>query len=215
MSRKSLTDRLAIAHTARRVLIAVEGRATEAPYFEAIRRHLHLPASVVTILDNKGSSPISLVTGVIQARDRLAEAGGFDAIGGDTAWAVFDGDEHRLSDPKGWARALALAKQEGVRLAVSNPCFELWFLLHYEDQFAPIEAKAAIARLKRHLPHYKKGASLFPEPLLPLTAGAIGRARKLEKRAQREGLGEYPNPGTSVPDLIEHLFRIGGAGITA
>lgn len=209
---RSAVDRRAIAHTARRALIAVEGKATEAPYFEAIRRHLHLPTSVVTILDNKGSSPISLVGGVLKARDRLAEDGLFDARAGDTAWAVFDGDEHRRSDPKGWEAALRLAETEKVRLAISNPSFELWFLLHFEDQFAPLEAKAALARLKRHLPHYRKGAPLFPDPLLPLSQAAIDRARRLEARARREGETGQPNPGTGVPALVEHLFKLGGLG---
>ncbi|MFN3429922.1 MAG: RloB family protein [Candidatus Sericytochromatia bacterium] len=203
-------DRRLTARTARRVLIAAEGRATEAPYFEAIRRHLHLPTQVVTVLDNKGSSPISLVRGVIQVRDRLIDAGGFDAHGGDTAWAVFDGDEHRHSDPKGWAEAHRLAEKAGVRLAVSNPSFELWFLLHFEDQFAPLDAAGAIGRLKRHLPRYKKGLALFPDPLLPLTQAAIDRAGRLAERARREGTGEaHPNPSTGVAALVDHLFALG------
>lgn len=200
-----------IARTARRTLLAVEGRATEAPYFEAIRKHLYLPTSVLTILDNKGSSPISLVRGVLQIRDRHLEDGTFDPAGGDTAWAVFDGDEHRLSDPKGWEAAFRLAEKEHVRLAVSNPSFELWFLLHFEDQFAPLDAKAALEKLKRHVPRYKKGTPLFPDPLLPLTMGAIERARRLEARARAEGTWPAANPSTTVPDLIEHLFALGGA----
>ena len=199
------------ARTARRTLIATEGRATEAPYFEAIRRHLHLPTEVATILDNQGSSPISLVRGVVKARNRAIADGRFDGPGGDTAWAVFDGDEHRLSDPKGWAEAHRLAEAEGVRLAVSNPSFELWFLLHFEDQFAPLDAKAALARLRRHLPRYKKGSALFPDPLLPLTRAAIDRARRLDERARQEDAPGWPNPSTSVPALVEHLFAIGGA----
>jgi hypothetical protein len=213
------TDRhRAIARTARRALLAVEGRATEAPYFEAIRKHLHLPTHVLTILDNKGSSPISLVKGVIKIRDRHIEGGTFDPAGGDTAWAVFDGDEHRLSDAKGWAEAFRLAEKEHVRLAVSNPSFELWFLLHFEDQFAPVDAHAALEKLRRHVPRYKKGTPLFPDPLLPLTQGAIDRARRLDARARAEhigptqsGGGATANPSTSVPALIEHLFALGGA----
>jgi hypothetical protein len=207
----SADDRRTAAHTARRALIAVEGRATEAPYFEAIRRHLHLPTRVVTVLDSLGSSPISLVRGVIKVRDKAIAAGEFDAKGGDTAWAVFDGDEHQASDPRGFAEACRLADAKGVRVAMTNPSFELWFLLHFEEQFAPLDARAALARLKRHVPHYRKGAVLFPDPLLPLTQAAIERARRLDERARREGVPGLPNPATGVPALVEHLFALGDA----
>lgn len=196
--------------TARRMLLAVEGRATEAPYFEALRRHLHLPTRVVTILDNQGSSPISLVRGVIKARDRLIADQAYDAAGGDTAWAVFDGDEHRRSDPKGWAEAQRLAARHQVRLVVSNPSFELWFLLHFADQFAPLDAKGALEALRRHLPRYKKGLPLFPDPLLPLTQAAIERARRLDARARAADGGDHANPTTGVPALVEHLFALAG-----
>jgi hypothetical protein len=196
--------------TARRMVLAVEGRATEAPYFEALRRHLHLPTRVVAILDNQGSSPISLVRGVIRARDRLVADQAYDAAGGDTAWAVFDGDEHRLSDPRGWAEAHRLAERHQVRLAVSNPSFELWFLLHFADQFAPLDARAAVEALRRHLPRYKKGLPLFPDPLLPLTQNAIDRARRLDARALKADMGGHANPSTGVAALVAHLFDLGG-----
>ena len=66
-------------------------------------------------------------------------------------------------------------------------------------------------RLKRHLPRYKKGSALFPDPLLPLTRAAIDRARRLDERARQEDAPGLPNPSTSVPALVEHLFAIGGA----
>lgn len=48
----------------------------------------------------------------------------------DSAWVVLDGDEHIQNDPQNWHAALQLAEGSDIHLAVSNPCFELWYLLH-------------------------------------------------------------------------------------
>jgi hypothetical protein len=44
---------------------------------------------------------------------------------------MFDRDEH-----PNFARAIDLADRHGIKLAMSNPCLELWFILHFEDQTA-------------------------------------------------------------------------------
>ena len=74
-----------------------------------------------------------------------------------------------------------------VELLVSNPCFELWYLLHFEDQRAHIDCKNCENRLKKHLPNYKKAE--VPKGLRDGQCTAIERAEKLE---------EYKNPSTSV-----------------
>jgi hypothetical protein len=199
---------LAAHRLARRTLIACEGRATEPNYFQAIRRHLHLPEKTLIVLDNRGSSPKSLVARVVKEREKLVEKGEFAPAAGDTTWAVFDGDEHRRADPKGWKAAIELAAREDVRLAVSNPCFEFWFLLHFEEQFAPLDVAGAIARLKKHVPGYTKNANLFPDPLLPLTEAAIKRAERLDARARQEGTGRHANPSTGMAALVRHLLGL-------
>lgn len=194
--------------TARRTLIACEGRATETGYFEALRRHLRLPPAVMSVFANKGSSPLTLVRQLVAERDRRAEQGTFDAAGGDVCWVVCDGDEHRLADAKSWNAAIALAEQERVRLAISNPSFELWYLLHYQDQFAPLTAAQALAQLKRHLPRYAKASVLFPEPLLPRTAEALRRAKTLDARARAGDAEPFANPSTGVAVLVAALLGL-------
>ena len=47
-------------------------------------------------------------------------------------------------------------------MAVSNPCFEVWLILHFADCAAGISSpKAAAEKLRRHLPDYSKGALDF------------------------------------------------------
>jgi hypothetical protein len=47
---------------------------------------------------------------------------------------MFDIDEH-LNVP----RAVELTASSGVTVCVTNPCVELWFLLHFQDQNAAID----------------------------------------------------------------------------
>jgi hypothetical protein len=195
--------------TARRTLIACEGSVTEPGYFQAIRRHLHLPERAVTLLKDLGPSPKALVRGALKCRDRLMADDAFHPSAGDTLWAVFDGDEHRQSDPHSWNETLKLAEREGVRLAISNPSFELWYLLHFEMVWAPLDNRAAIDRLRKHLPRYTKADALFPQPLLPLTHTALERADRLAGRARELGQVWPANPSSGVSTLVRHLFELG------
>ena len=50
-----------------------------------------------------------------------------------------------------------------VVLLVSNPCIELWYLLHFEECHAELTQNACIKKLKRHLEHYTKGTLALNE----------------------------------------------------
>jgi hypothetical protein len=191
---------------ARRTLLACEGRATERGYFEALRKHLKLPADVLHVLDTPATTPLALVKAVVLERDRRIEARAFDPRGGDACWVVCDGDEHRRSDARGWDAAWRLARAEGVKVAVSNPSFELWYLLHFADQHAALDAREAREKLKRHVPGYTKAQVLFPDPLATRTADAVRRAKVLDQRAAGEGLGPFANPSSGVQALVAELL---------
>ena len=48
----------------------------------------------------------------------------------DQVWCVFDIDEHPFVP-----EAKQQARDNGIEVAISNPCFELWALLHFRDQW--------------------------------------------------------------------------------
>jgi hypothetical protein len=193
----------------RKVWIACEGEACERGYFEAIRRSLQLPTARVFVT-HAGSDPRSVVRAAIEAREEQKYAGRW--FPGDSAWAVFDGDEHK--DREGganWNDALQLAEAHAIRLAVSNPCFELWYLLHYEDQTAHLTRQQAQRRLRTHVPNYDKAQRLFPTPLQVLTPEAIRRAAALAARTEPELVGEHPNPSCGVYELVKLLLELDAA----
>jgi RloB-like protein len=55
----------------------------------------------------------------------------------DQYWAVFDVDHHRVEE---LSTNTTLAATRGYHLAGSNPCFELWLLLHLTADVSAIEA---------------------------------------------------------------------------
>lgn len=83
-------------------------------------------------------------------------------------------------------------------LLVSNPCIELWYLLHFEDCHAELTQNMCINKLKRHLEHYKKGTLALNEKqqLVAKASEATKRAKLLEK---------YNNPSTTIYKMIELL----------
>lgn len=83
-------------------------------------------------------------------------------------------------------------------MLVSNPCIELWYLLHFEECHAELTQSACIKKLKRHLEHYVKGTLALNEKqqLSDRTSEATARAKVLET---------YNNPSTTIYKMIELL----------
>ena len=119
----------------------------------------------------------------------------------DQVWCVFDVDEHRLLPEAGHQ-----ARDNAIEVAISNPCFELWALLHFRDQHAHIERGPLHHECKQYMPGYEK--QLPTARLYPLTDEALRRARDLDQwQGTRDCDGA--NPSTGVYKLIEEIRRLG------
>jgi hypothetical protein len=93
------------------------------------------------------------------------------------------------------------ARDNGIRIAISNPCFELWILLHFQDQRAHIERGALHHACVSYLPGYEKEV-----PFDKIRANypmAVQRANELKKWQKTRGLDFQANPWTEVQDLTE------------
>ncbi len=58
-------------------------------------------------------------------------------------WCLFDRDEHGEVDT-----AIAEGIRNGVRVAFSHPCFELWLLLHFQAFATPLGGRCADLMLR-------------------------------------------------------------------
>ncbi len=184
-----------------RVLVIVcEGTETERIYFNRLRKR----GSNLQIGTPKAkrTDPVSLVK---FAKTQAAEFD-IDRKSGDQIWCVFDVDNNKqqaISD------ALKLAAGE-VRLAVSNPCFELWYLLHFVDVGTKMTCKEAIDKLRRYVPNYSKSLDVF-DRISPLRQAAIKRCKTLNSDHDGNGIpltSVECNPSTQVFQLVEEIARL-------
>jgi hypothetical protein len=86
-------------------------------------------------------------------------------------------------------------------LLSSNPCFELWYLLHFQEQKSEISSNDCIAKLKQKLPKYNKGTlnKDLKDSLEQGQAKAVNRASKLN---------QFANPSSQIFLLIHDIEKV-------
>jgi hypothetical protein len=154
----------------------------------------------VTIDDRHGDPKFLVERAARAKRAQRTEAkkGGGRAY--DEIWCVFDCDEHpRLPD------ALQQAVDNGISVALSNPCFELWLILHYEDRSAHIERRHAQARAKTLLNCAKTLSDPALDTLYRRYDDAAGRARRLDRKHRDDNSPPHSNPSSDVWKLVDRI----------
>ncbi len=175
-------------------VVSVEGSKTEPQYF-AILNHPH---SIVQVKCLKRQSSKSSPIQVLKAMQDFLQKESLKKT--DEAWIVVDKDEWTDDQFKElflWAKT-----RNNHGFALSNPNFEYWLLLHFEDGKGIVSPQECLARLKRHLPNYKKdidSKKFTPE----LIAKAISRAKQRDTHRP----DEFPQIwSTTVYKLIERII---------
>ncbi|GLF97180.1 RloB family protein [Streptomyces yaizuensis] len=195
-----------------RFLIYCEGECTEDQYFKGLRSELRsLPVTIC--LGGTHGEPKSLVRAAIKHKERASASADDRFTAYDEVWCVVD-----VEAPKQHAsltEALALAEKADVRVALTNPCFELWILLHFRDvagfhtsddmQRALERAADCGYRVGRKHLDYREVAG--PEGRNHLVAGE--RARGLRSRSAD---GYRANPWTDVDRLVDLLRQARARG---
>jgi hypothetical protein len=180
-----------------RFLIVCEGIVTEPRYFRDVR---HIERSLIDLQIEPGGTPKTLVERAVELKrdaDGKARKLKDDNQKYEEVWCVFDIDEHPLI-----AGAKDQARANGVELAISNPCFELWALLHFQDQRAHIERGKVQHLCRSHMRNYEK--QLEYETLRPKYSDALRRADDLQRWHDSRGT-VGANPSTTVYRLVERI----------
>ena len=116
-------------------------------------------------------------------------------------WCVFDVDDHPEI-----ISAVAEARQAGIRTAVSNPCFELWLVLHVEDRTAFVD-RHTIQRRAAELGLLDSKS--IPESAWPTILDgykdAKRRAQTLDTMHEGDGRNPGANPSSGVWRLIDSI----------
>lgn len=117
-------------------VIAAEGQDTERIYFEALQVWLknqpqHNAIVKIEFLKREENDKNNSAAGnVIKQLDAYKKFYAVDEQ--DELWLVLDRDRQNFKI-KNLAEIVQLCKQKNYELAITNPCFEFWLLLHLAD----------------------------------------------------------------------------------
>jgi len=196
---RRITRRAATRSPAARIVIVTEGGSTEPAYLRTFARIYGDPSAVRLNIIPAAGDPRAIVERAITEwrklrRDKLASR--------DTVWAMFDRDEHPRFD-----EARILARDNGISMAISNPCFELWGIFHYRDYDAPLDRHQCQRQLSQLCSTYVSDrGKLFDD--LEIIRDSYPDARQRAKtslvRRFEEGTPEG-NPSTTVHLLTERI----------
>ena len=200
---------LRAASRAPRVMVVfTEGRKTEKHYVNYWARTNR--DRVTVVVDEFHGVPRALVARAAELRRSNAHRS--RRQGGDTHeyWCVFDRDEH----PK-VGEALNMAKDNRIKVAYSNPCIELWFVLHCESnerrsgpqtltasrcQLAQKGSDTVVAVVsRRRLPSLALGAGVLVAVLLTACDFQVFRS-------------EFSNVTYSIPTVTDEQVRLDESG---
>ena len=196
-------------------MIACEGTATEPKYLRnminVLRQNKSIGAgSDIIFAKHKHSNP----TGVLS--DLISDPRYSPSY---NCWIVIDRDDkENLGNGAGgttiqeFNAALQKAEQKGVKVAFSNPCFELWIVLHFKYRETAVSRKeiqkTALDILREHnfltsndrIQGMKTLDNLY-ECLLPYVDTAIKHAKTLDKKYGKT----RENPCTHIYKLVEEI----------
>ncbi len=173
------------------LLVVTEGEVTEPEYLAGFVRWCANPRVHVVVEPGAGVPKTIVESAKRLKQEAEARARGEkdDNLRYDEVWCVFDVDDHpALND------ARQIAESQALRLAVSNPCIELWLLLHFQDQPGLKRRDQVVSLLKKHLPSYDKHVDF--RDYQALYDQAEQRAKRLEEECNRSGEdGRNPSTG--------------------
>ena len=174
--------------------------ATEEAYFEAYKRKIHCAA--VVIEHSHHGDPKGLVAEAIKAKE--------GSPANDIFWVVYDAEElSQRNKLQSHAEAFQAANRNGINIAFSAICFEVWLLLHFTpNPWVFLQASNAVKELQKYIKNYKKGDLNILTTLQDKLPTARVNAADLAQRQQRNHpdvpMYEY-NPYTTVHLLLDAI----------
>lgn len=187
--------------------IVCEGINTEPEYFIKCKDDYGAGLVDLKIVPGAGV-PKTLVETAIALRQKLIaekrkSKNSFDACF--RVWAVFDRDEHPHV-----AEALQNAEEHGIDVAFSDPCFEIWPLLHLTDHGSQDHRHEVQKKLSSLMPTYEhdKGAIIDYPMIKDSFEVAYARAQKLNKARNEENC-PMGCPSTTVGNLVLKIIQNG------
>ena len=168
-------------------LVICEGE-TEVCYINLLKKWYKSPIRIVSHIEGTKITP-----SLVEKRTKELKISRWDKV---HTFLMYDMDVQAINEK------LRKCKAE---MLLSNPCFEIWLLLHAKDQRTAIETDALIKELKKSAPVWKNySKSAFTDTqksfLNDKTDIAVARAKNLR---------DFHNPSTGIYKFIIFLKDVG------
>ena len=193
------------------IIVATEGEKTEKLYLDALHEAYRNLKVHVEVLERKAtaSSPHHVLENMNEFKKQ------YSLEADDQLWLVVDVDawtEQMLGE------VASQCKQKKYHLAVSNPCFELWLLLHRKalDEYSPDEIEELWQNKKINKNRSRLEAELFTlcgrydkadydvSDYIPFVERALERAKALDTNPEHR----WPQKiGTRVYLLVQKIIK--------
>ena len=102
-------------------------------------------------------------------------------------------------------QALQLAASSHISIAVTNPCIELWFLLHFQNQTADLHRHKAQEISSELLGCAKVPTAAALIKLVCRYEDARRRAQALDRKHELDGSPPRANPSSSLWCLVDQI----------
>jgi len=184
------------------VVIVCEGEKTEINYFNGFKER----NSGVNIIPmhEKCTDPKNIVE---SAKKQITKHD-INFKEGDGLWCAFDVDNIDKNKIEMIKYAVEFANKNNIQIALSNPCIELWFLLHYKLKYPALPRDKAFDELKKYIPNYDKNYPEIYSVLKDKLPKAIKNAKKLNKIHEKNNIkliSVESNPSSQVFKLVEFI----------
>lgn len=186
------------------IFIVSEGECTEPNYFKKINVELRFSGVSIKAPKFPETDAISLVTRAINIKEN--KECNISLKRGDEIYCAYDVDENKDEDLD---TAKRLAEANKIKILLSNPCFEIWILLHYERTAKTYQREDLYIEVKKHIKNYEKCMEIYPL-LKDKQHFAIENAKMLNSIHNEKGISlscRACNPSTQVFQLIEHINK--------
>lgn len=181
------------------ILVVTEGEVTEKEYLDGFVSATKNPRVRIEVVGGAGVPKTIVESAKERKKESEKQARGEkdENLLFDEVWCVFDFDEHpNIPD------ARQMARDNDIKLAISNPCFELWLWLHFAEQPGMQHRHDLQSMLKQHIPNYDKHVDY--SDYADGYSAAVQRAERLNENATSDK-DEGRNPTTSVCKLTESI----------
>jgi hypothetical protein len=151
------------------------------------------------------TDPQNMIAAALELRERRRQEANISVrlAPYDEVWVVLDRESQNHVRGTQLPAAFARAKSAGIHMALSNPCFEFWLLLHYVFTTKPFaDPTAVIAALRKHDRGYEKNDLPMEDLFLRFEKACTNAEACLRHHTQSRGDG---NPSTYAHYLMRSL----------